>query len=200
MKRYNLSPIMRNAHQLYKNARAKYPTFSDALKRSWKSAKFNVQVTESIKAMDAEKEAQKAKEQEEREQAQIRSILFTAELEAQRIKREAEAKAERMRDEIAARKQGLSYNEYQNQISRAMSYGCSHYCGDWDMDKQQLNNIYITADSLLSVKDLIAWLESRKSANVTIIIQSIGNITNSQLENVNTLKHWCHGRTDCSTR
>ena len=130
MKRYNLSPIMRNAHQLYKNARAKYPTFSDALKRSWKSAKFNVQVTESIKAMDAEKEAQKAKEQEEREQAQIRSILFTAELEAQRIKREAEAKAERMRDEIAARKQGLSYNEYQNQISRAMGYGCSHYCGD----------------------------------------------------------------------
>lgn len=121
---------MRNAHQLYKNARAKYPTFSDALKRSWKSAKFNVQVTESIKAMDAEKEAQKAKEQEEREQAQIRSILFTAELEAQRIKREAEAKAERMRDEIAARKQGLSYNEYQNQISRAMGYGCSHYCGD----------------------------------------------------------------------
>jgi len=57
------------------------------------------------------------------------------------------------------------------------------------MDKQQLNNIYITADSLLSVKDLIAWLESRKSVNVTIIIQSIGNITNSQLENVNTLKH-----------
>ena len=59
MKRYNLSPIMRNAHQLYKNARAKYPTFSDALKRSWKSAKFNVQVTESIKAIDAEKETQK---------------------------------------------------------------------------------------------------------------------------------------------
>lgn len=130
MKRYNLSEIMKKAHNLYNNCRSKYPTFAEALKRSWKSAKFNVQVTESIKAMDAEKEAQKAKEQEEREQAQIRSILFTAELEAQRIKREAEAKAERMRDEIAARKQGLSYNEYQNQISRAMGYGCSHYCGD----------------------------------------------------------------------
>ena len=90
---------MRNAHQLYKNARAKYPTFSDALKRSWKSAKFNVQVTESIKAIDAEKETQKAKEQS-------------------------------MRDKIAARKQGVTYNEYQNQISRAMGYGCSHYCGD----------------------------------------------------------------------
>jgi len=55
--------------------------------------------------------------------------------------------------------------------------------------EQVNNNLYITADSLLSVKDLIAWLESRKSVNVTIIIQSIGNITNSQLENVNTLKH-----------
>lgn len=108
MKQYNLSEIMKKAHQLYKNARAKYPTFSDVLKRSWKSAKFSAHVEESIKAIKAEKEAQKAREQEEREQAQIRSILFTAELEAQRIKREAEAKAERMRDEIAARKQGMS--------------------------------------------------------------------------------------------
>ena len=130
MKQYNLSEIMKKAHQLYKNARAKYPTFSDALKRSWKSAKFNVQVAESIKAIDEEKEAQKAKEQEEREQSQIRSILFNAELEAQRIKCEAEAKAQRMRDEIAARKQGISYYEYQNRISRVMGYGGGHYCGD----------------------------------------------------------------------
>lgn len=130
MKQYNLSEIMKKAHQLYKNARAKYPTFSDALKRSWKSAKFNVQVAESIKAIDEEKEAQKAKEQEEREQSQIRSILFNAELEAQRIKCEAEAKAQRMRDEIAARKQGVSYYEYQNRISRVMGYGGGHYCGD----------------------------------------------------------------------
>ena len=40
------------------------------------------------------------------------------------------AKEQRMRDKIAARKQGVTYNEYQNQISRAMGYGCSHYCGD----------------------------------------------------------------------
>ena len=125
MKQYNLSEIMKKAHQLYKNARAKYPTFSDALKRSWKSAKFNVQVTESIKAIDAEKEVQKAKEQE-----QIRSILFNAELEAQRVKREAEAKVERMRAEIAARKAGITYAEYQNRLSQSMGYGCSSYCGD----------------------------------------------------------------------
>lgn len=78
MKRYNLSQIMKRVHNLYNNARAKYPTFSDALRKSWKMAKFNVQVTESIKAIDAEKEAQEAKEQEAREQAAIRSILFTA--------------------------------------------------------------------------------------------------------------------------
>lgn len=130
MKKYNLSEIMKKAHQLYKNARAKYPTFSDALKRSWKSAKFSANVEDSIKAINAEKEVQKAKEQEEREQAQIRSILFNAELEAQRIKREAEAKAQRMRVEIAARKAGVSYAEYQNRLSRAMGYGSGHYCGD----------------------------------------------------------------------
>ncbi len=35
MKRYNLSQIMKRAHNLYNNARAKYPTFSDALRKSW---------------------------------------------------------------------------------------------------------------------------------------------------------------------
>lgn len=125
MKRYNFSEIMKRAHNLYNNARAKYPTFSDALRKSWKSAKFNAQVAESIKTIDEE-----AKRQAEIEEAQVHSILFGAELEALRIKREAEAKAERIRDEIAARKEGISYNEYQNRISRAMGYGCSCYCGD----------------------------------------------------------------------
>ena len=73
---------------------------------------------------------QEAKEQEAREQAAIRSILFTAEQEAQRIKREAEAKAQRMRNEIAACKAGISYAEYQNRISRSMGYGYGSYCGD----------------------------------------------------------------------
>ena len=35
-----------------------------------------------------------------------------------------------MKGEIAARKEGISYNEYQNRISRAMGYGCGSYCGD----------------------------------------------------------------------
>lgn len=48
--------------------------------------------------------------------------------------------------------------------------------------EQVNNNLYITAGNLLSVKDLITWLENRKSVNVTIIIQSIGNITNSNIK------------------
>ena len=35
-----------------------------------------------------------------------------------------------MKGEIAARKEGISYNEYQNRINRAMGYGCGSYCGD----------------------------------------------------------------------
>lgn len=130
MKQYNLSEIMKKAHQLYKNARAKYPTFSDALKKSWKMAKFDAMLAANRSALEAEAKAKEEAEKERKEQTTIQSILFTAELEAQRIKHEAEAKAERMRAEIAARKQGISYNEYQNRISRAMGYGCGHYCGD----------------------------------------------------------------------
>ena len=130
MKRYNLSEIMHKAHNPYRNCRSKYPTFAEALRKNWKSAKFSVHVAESIKAIDTEKEAQQAKRQAEIEEAQVRSILFNAELEAQRIKATAEAKAQLKRDEIAARKAGISYNEYQNRISRAMGYGCGSYCGD----------------------------------------------------------------------
>lgn len=125
MARYDLSKIMKRAHNLYKNAHAKYPTFADALRKSWSMAKFEVKVAEARQAIEAETKAR-----EENEQAAISSVLLRAQIEADRIRREAEAKAERMKGEIAARKEGISYNEYQNRISRAMSYGCGSYCGD----------------------------------------------------------------------
>ena len=130
MKRYDLSKIMKRAHNLYNNCRSKYPTFSEALKKSWKMAKFDAMMAEQRTAMEAEAKVQAAAGQERKEQAAIQSILFNAQLEADRIKREAEAKAELMRDEIEARKKGLSYNEYQDRLSRAMGYGYGHYCGD----------------------------------------------------------------------
>lgn len=125
MARYDLSKIMKRAHNLYKNAHAKYPTFADALRKSWSMAKFEVKVAEARQAIEAETKAR-----EENEQAAISSVLLRAQIEADRIRREAEAKAERMKGEIAARKEGISYNEYQNRINRAMGYGCGSYCGD----------------------------------------------------------------------
>lgn len=130
MTRYDLSKIMKRAHNLYKNARAKYPTFADALRKSWSMAKFEVRVVEARQAMEVEAKALEANAREEREQAAIKSVLFHAQLEADRIRREAEAKAERMKAEIAARKEGITYNEYQDRIRRAMGYGCGVYCGD----------------------------------------------------------------------
>lgn len=130
MKRYDLSKIMKRAHQLYNNAHAKYPTFSEALKKSWKMAKFDAMITANRSALEAEAKAKEETEQECKEQATIQSILFNAQLEADRIKREAEAKAQRMREEIAARKENISYSEYQDRLSRAMGYGRGCYCGD----------------------------------------------------------------------
>lgn len=129
MKRFNLSQIMKKAHNLYNNCRSKYATFSDALRKSWKMAKFNDWMNEQ-RQVSVEKAAKEAEEQVRREEAQIRSILFTAELEVNRIKVEAQAKADRMKEEIAARREGISNNEYQERTSRAMGYGCGSYCGD----------------------------------------------------------------------
>ena len=129
MARYDLSKIMKRAHNLYKNVHAKYPTFADALRKSWSMAKFEVRVAEERQAIEEEEKAREAKVREENEQAAISSVLL-AQIEADRIRREAEAKAERMKAEIAARKEGISYNKYQNRISRAMGYGCGSYCGD----------------------------------------------------------------------
>ena len=125
MARYDLSKIMGKAWALFTNARAKYPTFADALRKSWSMAKLEVKVAEARQAIEAETKAR-----EENEQAAISSVLLRTQIEADRIRREAEAKAERMKGEIAARKEGISYNEYQNRISRAMGYGCGSYCGD----------------------------------------------------------------------
>lgn len=130
MKRYDLSKIMKKAWALFTNARAKYPTFADALRKSWSMAKFEVRIAEERQAIEAEEKAKAAAEQERREQAAIESVLLRAQIEADRIIRDAEAKAERMKAEIAARKEGISYNEYQDRISRAMGYGCGLYCGD----------------------------------------------------------------------
>lgn len=130
MKQYDLSKIMKRAHNLYNNARAKYSTFSEALKKSRKMAKFDAMIVANRPAMEAEAKIKEIADQERREQTAIQSILFNAQLEADCIKCEAETKVRHMREETTARKEGIPYGEYQNRLSRAMGYGCGSYCGD----------------------------------------------------------------------
>ena len=52
MKRYDLSKIMKKAWALFTNARAKYPTFADALRKSWKTAKWEKSIAEKCKAIE----------------------------------------------------------------------------------------------------------------------------------------------------
>ena len=69
MARYDLSKIMKRAHNLYKNAHVKYPTFADALRKSWNMAKFEVRVAEERHAIEAETKAREAKVREENRSA-----------------------------------------------------------------------------------------------------------------------------------
>ena len=130
MKRYNLSLIMKTAHNLYKNCSSKYATFSVALKQSWKMAKFDLWRSEQRSVLKAEKEAQEVKNQAIREASAKEYAINEIRRQAQRNADKAKYKAQRLIDEAQARKQGISYNEYQNRISWQMGYGCGMYCGD----------------------------------------------------------------------
>ena len=83
MKRYDLSSIMKSAHTMRKFRSEKYPTFSDALKRAWKVAKFNKEIAdrreETIAYHEAKrKEAQERKERVERVIAEHNAMLVSA--------------------------------------------------------------------------------------------------------------------------
>lgn len=131
MRKFNLSEIMNKAHRLYKNTKGKY-TWSDALAKSWKMAKFNMWMKEQSEVIKQEEAAKVEKEREEKEQAAIRTLLFNANLKVSRIKQDAEAKAESMREAIAAHKEGISIEAYRERLSFQMGYnrGNNSYCGD----------------------------------------------------------------------
>ena len=89
MKRYDLSAIMKSAHTMRKFRSEKYPTFSDALKRAWKVAKFNKEIAdrreETVAYHEAKKqEAQERKERVERIIAEHNAMLVSAKEEGQR--------------------------------------------------------------------------------------------------------------------
>ena len=66
MKRYDLSKIMKKAWALFTNARAKYPTFADALRKSWKTAKWEKSIAEKCKAIEEEEKVHEEKAREKR--------------------------------------------------------------------------------------------------------------------------------------
>lgn len=69
MKKFDLHKIMSNAHKLYKNARAKYSTFSSALKKAWSMAKFEVKAAAGRVALEAERKAKEARKAKARFEA-----------------------------------------------------------------------------------------------------------------------------------
>ena len=64
MKKFDLHKIMGNAHKLYKNARAKYNTFSEALKKAWAMAKFEVRIAAGRMELEAECKAEETRKAE----------------------------------------------------------------------------------------------------------------------------------------
>ena len=64
MKVYNLSEIMKSAHTMRKFRPEKYPTFSEALKKAWKVAKFNKEIADRRAETIAYHEAKKQEAQE----------------------------------------------------------------------------------------------------------------------------------------
>lgn len=127
MKRYDLSKIMKAAHKLVRTG--KY-TMSEALKKSWKMEKFNVWMKEQSAIIDEENRIKAEKEAQRIAKAKEAAIKFANEMAARRAKQAAEEAAQIAKEEKEAEKMGMTYNEYQNFLSRSMGYGLGRYCGD----------------------------------------------------------------------
>ena len=125
MKRYNLSEIMKSAHTMRKFRPEKYPPFSEALKKAWKVAKFNKEITDRRAETIAYHEAKK-QEAQERAARVARIEAETAEriaMEVEAAKREREKRAAKVEAECLA--YGYGRGEHYSSFS-----GWGNYCGD----------------------------------------------------------------------
>lgn len=127
MKRYDLSKIMTAAHKLMKSG--KY-NLSSALKKSWKMEKFNVWMKEQRAILDEENRIKAEAEALRIAKANEESAKAAAERELWIAKQEAERAAQRAKEERAAKEMGMTYDQYQDYLSRSMGYGVGRYCGD----------------------------------------------------------------------
>ena len=127
MKRYDLSQIMKRAHNFKKSG--KY-TMSEALKKSWKMAKFTVWMNEQSAILKKENRIKAEAEAISLAKAKEESAKAEAERAIWRAKQAAERAKERENEEKAAKAMGMSFGEYQSFLSRSMGYGIGAYCGD----------------------------------------------------------------------
>lgn len=125
--RYDLAKIMKAAHNLRKSG--KY-TMSEALKKSWKMEKFNVWMKEQRTSLDEQNRINAAKEAEITSKAKAEAAKMAEERKQREAKKAEALKKEREQEARAAKELGLTYEEYQSRISRAMGYGVGAYCGD----------------------------------------------------------------------
>lgn len=118
---------MKSAHKLVRTG--KY-TMSEALKKSWRMEKFNVWMKEQSAILDEENRIKEEQEAQRIAKAKEKSAKFALELAAWKEKQAAESAAERAKEEKAAKEMGMSFDNYQNYLSRSMGYGVGRYCGD----------------------------------------------------------------------
>lgn len=127
MRRYDLSKIMKVANNLKKSG--KY-TMSEALKKSWKMEKFNIWMKEQSAILREENRIKAEEEAQRIAKAKAESAKAEAERAAWRAKQEAQRAAERAKEERAAKEMGMTFDQYQDFLSRSMGYGVGGYCGD----------------------------------------------------------------------
>lgn len=125
MSQYNLSQIMRTAHNLRKNCPAKYTTFAQALKKSWSMAKFR-RTMEANRTGDVSTRETILSEIQERAERVTRIKTERAEALAKQIEEE-----KRERIESAARVEAECNAYGYGRGNHYSSFGgWGNYCGD----------------------------------------------------------------------
>ena len=115
MNRYNLSEIMKGAHNMYKTG--KYATFADALRRSWAVAKNHRTIESRRKANEAYLEAKK--------QAEVAKAVWVAKVEAASKERLNGQVKDTARVEAECKAYGYGLGNHYSTLS-----GWGNYCGD----------------------------------------------------------------------
>ena len=115
MNRYNLSEIMKGAHNMYRTG--KYVTFADALRRSWAVAKNRKAIENRREANEAYLSAKK--------QAEVEKATWTVKVEATSKERLSEQVKETARVEADCKAYGYGLGNHYSTLS-----GRGNYCGD----------------------------------------------------------------------